>query len=147
MRSTCRRRRRRSSSRSASTRSSRLRRRATRASARTAGRRARSPRGGRWVARDRRSAGHARLERAEEAQQLALLVVLELPVALRGSRRLAAVAEDRGLDADRGAVVHEARAQPQSPERRGAQLARAALATVLDDPVAGADVVQQEVTV
>src|SRR5207249_6587652 len=86
-----------------------------------------------------------RLERVEEEDELVLLRVAERAVVVDHGSGLAAMPEDGLVAVERGAVVHQPVAVPHSRERRGADLVARALPAVLDDAIAGADVVEEEI--
>src|ERR1700749_2991947 len=95
-------------------------------------------------------------ERLEEAYQLGLLQGRERLIGRAARSGLARVAQYRFVQGERlravvrgrarrAAVVHELVVRPKTPERRGANHVLRGLAAVLDEAVARADVVEQEV--
>src|SRR5206468_7300820 len=95
---------------------------------------------------DHREGGGA-LQRFEERDDLVLLGRGQRVVVVSDEGRFAGVPLNRSVEGQRGAVVHVAIVRPHAPQRLGAQLVARRGSAVLDDAVAGADVVQQEVAV
>src|SRR5215469_12263711 len=91
-----------------------------------------------------------RLERTEEAVERPLLVWIQVLVLLDGAFGLAGVAGDCVLQSKREAVVHEPVTRSQTPQRRRSDLARGrgeVRGSQDGYSVAGADIMQQKVTV
>src|SRR5262245_60709972 len=86
-----------------------------------------------------------RLQRIEELQQPAALARSQAAEVARDLISLSAVAQYRIHAREAQAVVHQAGARAQAPERDGPHLIARALAAVLHDAVARADVMQQEI--
>src|SRR5207245_6368724 len=105
-----------------------------------------APRGGALKpARTRSPATAPPSQRVEERDEGVLVRGAQVPVVEDDERRLARVAEDRLVAAEALAIVHQAVPRAQAPERRRPDLVARRLPAVLDDPVTGADVVQQEI--
>src|SRR2546423_11188703 len=84
-------------------------------------------------------------ERLEEGYELVLLRRRESAVVVDDERRLARVAQYRVVAVCGLAVVHQATARAHAPERRGAHEGGRCLTGVLNNAIARADVVHQEV--
>ena len=97
------------------------------------------------LAEARRAIRSKTLERRQERQNLPLVAGAQAIERLTRARALVVVATDRVLEAKAREIVHEAGAQPQTPERRGPDLVPRRRPSVLHDSVTGAEVVQQEV--
>jgi hypothetical protein len=88
-----------------------------------------------------------RSEGTKESEQLGLLGWCEEVEIVGYALGFAAMALDGVVKGGGPAVVEQLRAGAHSPERRGAQFAPGFLTAGLDDAVAGAYVMEQEVTV
>src|SRR2546423_5242955 len=84
-------------------------------------------------------------ERLEEGYELVLLRRRESAVVVDDERRLTRVAQYRVVAVCGLAVVHQTTARAHAPERRGAHEGGRCLTGVLNNAIARADVVHQEV--
>src|SRR5437763_6735766 len=84
-------------------------------------------------------------ERLEEGYELVLLRRRESAIVVNDERRLARVAQYRVVAVCGLAIVHQATARAHAPERRGAHEGGRRLTGVLNNAIARADVVHQEV--
>src|SRR3954451_6052456 len=87
-----------------------------------------------------------RLQRLQEGDQLITLCGAQRAIVVDYARRLARVTQDRFVEGQCLSIVHVAIVCAAAPQWRGAQLVARRLPAVLDDAVARADVMQQEVT-
>src|SRR5258707_7546032 len=87
----------------------------------------------------------SQLQRIQEGDQLVSLLIGEKFESPSGIGPFSVVTLDRVGARRREAIMHQAIASPHTPERRGAHFVGGVLGTVLDDSIARAEVVQQEI--
>src|SRR2546427_5368922 len=86
-----------------------------------------------------------RSQRVEERDERVLVRHAENPVVEDDRRGLARVPQDRLVAAEAQAIVHQPNPGTHAPQRSRPDLVAGGRPAVLDDPVTGADVVQQEI--
>src|SRR5262249_5913569 len=87
------------------------------------------------------------LQRIQERNELILLRGRQAAIIVNHVHSLIAVTQDRVVAGKLLAVVHQAVMRTYSPQRRSAHHIGCALSAVLDDAIAGSDIVQQEIAV
>src|ERR1700730_8037533 len=87
------------------------------------------------------------LQRIQERKKCLLLSRAQFPEALPLVFGFAAVTFDGAFQRQGSEIMHVPGVHAESPQRHGAQLISRVLRRILDDAVAGFDVVQQEVAV
>src|SRR6516165_4454358 len=101
----------------------------------------------RWRSSKRVTRRYTRvLERLKKPNQLLLLKRGQCPEIACDATRLPPVPVNRVFERQRRQVVHESGFRAQPPQRRREQLRGGILVTDLHNPVASADLVQQEIT-
>ena len=86
-------------------------------------------------------------ERAKESNQLLLFGGRQASKSALNVLGFAAMTEDRVFDCQRRQIMHEASLRPKPPERHRPKLRRGVLRTSLNDPIAGAYIVQEKVAI
>jgi hypothetical protein len=83
---------------------------------------------------------------SQEDQQLVLLLIAKTAKIIDHESRFTVVTQNRIMRSQRLSIVHQPRANPQTPERRRTNLVARKRATVLHNAIAGVDIVQKEIT-